>query len=78
MDVESSAFCCQVKARRVMALAQIEAEAVEIERIGTQKNKVGILMVKRSAGKGKPTPWLIVMTAAAFREMSGPLPTEAP
>src|SRR3990172_5005234 len=64
-DVESSAVVAQVKNVRVFPLSRMEVEVEAIARVGNAKNKTGILMVKRSAGKGKNTPWLIVMTAAS-------------
>jgi len=74
IDVESGAFVAQVKHVRVCALAQLERLAREAERQGTQKAKVGLVVVKRRAGKGVPTTPLVVMTEAAFKAMSGPLP----
>lgn len=76
MDVESAQYVAEVKQRQVFSLKQLETECLEIERVGEQKQKIGLVLVKRSAGKGKETPWLVCMTAAMFREMSGPLPTE--
>ena len=76
IDVESAGVVAQVKARRTLSLAQIERFALEIERVGEQKRKAGILMLKRSAGKGRETPWLIVSTAGVWRELNGPLPAE--
>lgn len=78
VDVESDGYVCQVKERRTLSLAALEALAVEIERVGTQKQKAGMVMVKRSAGRGVPTPFLVVMTEAVFRHLNGRLPTEAP
>ena len=76
VDVESADFCVQVKERRVFSLTQMETEAVEIDRVATQKNKCGVLMVKRSAGKGIETPWLFVLTEAQWRYLNGRLPTD--
>ena len=78
VDVESATIVAQVKNVKVFPLPRIEREAEAIGRVGNAKNKTGILMVKRSAGKGKPTPWLIVMTASTFRDLMGALPTETP
>ena len=69
VDVESAQIVAQVKNVRVFSLSRMEVEAEAIARIGNAKNKTGILMIKRSAGKGISTPWLICMTAAMFREM---------
>lgn len=77
VDVESSRFVAEVKNVKRFSALQIERECLAIERAANLKNKVGVLMVKRSAGKGKDTPWLICMTAAMFRELSL-LPAETP
>jgi hypothetical protein len=77
VDAESDGVVAQVKERKHLSLAQLEALAVEIARVGGQKDKAGIVMVKRSAGRGVPTPWLIVMTEDVWRYMNGPLPTPA-
>lgn len=73
VDCESDAYCVQVKERKTLSLAALEALALEIERVAFQKTKHGLVMVKRSAGRGKETPWLVVMTEGVFRELNGPL-----
>ena len=35
-------------------------------------------MVKRSAGRGVATPWLLVITEGTFRYLNGRLPMEPP
>ena len=35
-----------------------------------------VVVVKRRAGKGLPTPTLVVLTARMYRAMSGPLPSD--
>ena len=77
IDCESDAYCVQVKERKTLSLAQMESLAVEIDRVASQKNKSGVLMVKRSAGRGVATPWLMVVTAEVWRDLNGALPTEA-
>ena len=77
VDVESAQVVAQVKNVRVFSLARMEVEAEAIARVGNAKNKTGIVMVKRSAGKGTTTPWLVVMTAGTFRELLD-RPQEAP
>lgn len=73
VDVESSGHVIQVKERKTLSLAQIEALAVEMERIGAQRSptKMGSVWIKRSAGRGVPTPWLVVVTEAVWRAMNG-------
>jgi hypothetical protein len=76
VDCESTSYCVQVKERQRLSLSALEALAVEIERVATQKTKLGLVLVKRSAGRGTRTPMLVVMTVETFRAMSGPLPGE--
>ena len=76
VDAESSWAVAQCKHVRRLALAELERLAVEANRQGAQRRKVGLVVIKRCAGRGVPTPTLVVLTAAAFREMSGPLPGE--
>lgn len=76
VDVESDGVVAQVKNVKTCSLAQLETLAIEAQRQGDQRNKVGLVLVKRRGGAGYPTPWLVVMTAATYREMSGPLPGE--
>ena len=76
VDVESSGYVVQVKNRRTFSQKQLEAAVLEIDRVAQQKRKQGMVMTKRSAGKGKETPWLITVSAATWRELNGPLPTE--
>ena len=78
VDVESDGHVIQVKERKTLSLAQAEALAVEMERIAFQKSppKLGTLWVKRSAGRGTATPWLVVMTAATWKAMNGRTPME--
>lgn len=80
VDVESSwavGQCKRVAGRR-LAYPELERLALEAARQGDQRNKVGLCIVKRSAGPGDQPPTLVVMTAEQFRKMSGPLPGEAP
>ena len=76
VDVESLLYVAEVKNVKRFSLLQLERECVEIERVGNLKNKSGLVLLKRSAGKGRETEWLVCMTAGTFREMSGALPTE--
>ena len=76
VDAESSWAIAQAKHVRRLSLTELERLALEAGRQGTQRAKVGLVVVKRRAGHGTPTPTLVVMTAAMFRAMSGPLPGE--
>jgi len=74
VDCESATFVAQCKEVKVLAFPALERLAVEAERQGTQRRKIGLCVVKRRGGSGVRTPTLVVMTEAAFRAMSGPLP----
>lgn len=76
VDCESSWAVAQVKEVKVLAFPELERLALEAERQGTQRRKVGLVVVKRRAGSGVRTPTLVVMTDRVFRAMSGPLPTD--
>lgn len=67
VDVESYAYVSQVKHRRVCSLAELERLAVELERLGEEQGKAGVVIVKRRAGRGQPTPRLIVLTEKVWR-----------
>jgi hypothetical protein len=71
IDCESDSYVCQVKEVQRLSLAQLEALALEVERQGSQRQKLGLVIVKRRAGRGRETPQLITMTESVFREMNG-------
>jgi len=66
VDVESPTVVAQLKHVQRLSLAQLELLAVEMEEIGKERGKVGVVAVKRRAGRGRSTRTLIVMTEAAF------------
>ncbi len=66
VDVESPTLVAQVKHVQRLSLAQLELLAVEMEEIGKERGKVGVVAVKRRAGKGHSTRTLIILTEAAF------------
>lgn len=67
VDVEGPAVVAQVKHVRTCSLASLEALAVEMSAIGRKRGKVGLVVVKRRAGRGQQTPRLIVLTESSFR-----------
>ncbi len=74
IDVASDTYVAQVKHRKTMSLPELERWAVEMEQIGAEKGKVGLVVVKRRAGRGNPTPGLIVTTEDMFIVMTkGPI-----
>lgn len=70
IDVESEHFIGQVKHVRRLSLTEVEALAIEMARLGTQRGKIGVVVVKRRAGRGIETPRLIVMLSEMFRQCS--------
>jgi hypothetical protein len=74
IDCESSWAVVQAKHVGRLSLKELETLAIEAERQGAQRQKVGMVIVRRRAGRGRETPALVVMTGAAFREMNGRLP----
>jgi hypothetical protein len=78
VDCESSWAVAQVKHVRTCSLAALEALALEAERQGTQRRKIGLVVIRRRGGQGLKTPRLVVLTEAAFTEMSGALPDRHP
>lgn len=69
VDVESPTVVAQTKHVRRLSLAQLEALAREMQAVGARKGKVGLLVVKRRAGRGRDTPRLIVMTEEAWCQL---------
>ena len=66
VDVESDDVVAQVKHRKTMSVPELERWATEIEQIGAEKGKNGILVIKLRAGRGRPTKALVILTEAAF------------
>ena len=71
IDCESDSYVCQVKEIKRASLAELEALALEAERQGNQRTKIGLVIVKRRAGRGVETPTLVILTAGQFAEMNG-------
>jgi len=65
--VESERIVSQVKNVKVMSLASLEHEAVAMQAEGERKGKVGMVIVKRRAGRGMETEPIVILTA---REMT--------
>jgi hypothetical protein len=67
VDVEGPGVVAQVKHVKTCSLARLEALAVEMAKVGHQRGKVGLVVLKRRAGRGQATPRLVVMTEAVWR-----------
>ena len=74
VDVEGPWYIAQCKHVRVLAFPALERLALEAQRQGIQRGKIGLVVVKRRGGHGVQTPTLVVLTIGQFREMGGPLP----
>jgi len=76
VDVEGPGIMAQVKHVQRLSLAQLEGLAVEMAKLGRERGKVGLVVVKRRSGRGQPTPRLVVMTeqmwSQAIRRRGGP------
>ncbi len=70
IDVASDTYVAQVKHRKTMSVPELERWAVEMERLGAEKGKVGLVVVKRRAGRGHPTKALVILTEDAFRALT--------
>ena len=68
-DAEGPEIVAQCKLVKTLSLHQLEALAVEMEQIGSEKGKVGLVAVKRRAGRGTPTPLLICMTETVWKKL---------
>ena len=72
MDFEGPQWVGQAKSVQRLSLATLEALTLEMERLAFQKGKLGAVVVKRSAGRGVPTPHLVIVSEATWRAMTQP------
>lgn len=70
VDFETDRYVGQVKHVKSFSLAQLEGLAVELAELGSQKGKIGLVVIKRRSGKGHPTPQLIVLTNEAWEKLT--------
>ena len=68
VDVAGPGIVAQVKHVKTCSLARLEALAVEMDALGGQHGAAGV--VKRRAGRGHPTPRLIIMTDRIWRHLA--------
>ncbi len=71
VDVEGPGIMAQVKHVQRLSLAQLEALALEMADLGRERGKAGLVVVKRRAGRGQPSPRLVVMTEDVFQKLAG-------
>ncbi len=71
LDFAGDTFIGQCKSVRTLSLAAMEKLAGEMADVGFQRQRIGVLCVKRSAGAGVKTPMLYVLTDDAWRALMG-------
>ncbi len=69
IDVEGPAVLAQVKHVKRLSLTELGTLAVEMATQGAKRGKVGVVVVKRRAGRGTPTPRLVAMCEATFERL---------
>ena len=67
-------FVGQVKNTKVFSLAALERLAISMEDIGRGHDKPGVVVIKRSAGAGRETPMLVLMTMRTWDDIYRLLP----
>jgi len=72
VDVESDQYVAQVKLVKTLSLAQLEELCLEMAALGQERGKVGLVTVKRRAGKGIHTERLVVMTEGVWVALNQP------
>ncbi len=72
VDVGSDQYVAQVKLVKTLSLAQLEELCVEMAALGQEQGKMGLVTVKRRAGRGTPTPRLVVMTEGVWVRLNQP------
>lgn len=68
VDVESDLYVVQVKERKSLSLEALTQLVEEMEAIGKEKGKQGLVAVKVRRGKGKYSPMLIVQSVNEWLE----------
>jgi hypothetical protein len=71
LDFETTTALGQCKLVKTLSLASLSALAEEVAREALPKQKAGVVCVKLRKGKGRPTPMLVVCTAAVWAALNG-------
>lgn len=61
VDAESDEVVAQIKNVKTLSLHELERLAIEIRQIGLEREKVGLVLVRRKVGTGRTAQWLVVM-----------------
>jgi len=70
IDFEGPRFVGQSKYVARMSLSELTDLAQEVEEIGREKAKAGVVTVKLKRGRGKLTPRLVVVTESVWKELT--------
>lgn len=62
VDVESDRFIIQCKERRSLSLEELTQLAEQMQEVGSEKGKIGLVAAKVRRGSGRKSPALIVLT----------------
>lgn len=71
VDVESDTIVAQVKERKEISFPEMGRLVAEMGAIGKERGKLGVLFVRHKAGRGFPSPGLVVMTHETFADLLG-------
>ncbi len=72
VDVEGPDYIVQVKERKSLSLEAITQLVEEMELIGKERGKLGLVAVKVRRGKGKQSPILIVQSIDQWKDTEKP------
>ena len=67
VDIETPLYVVQVKERKALSLEILTQLVEEMESIGKQRSKKGLVAVKVCRGKGRASPILIVQSATQWK-----------
>lgn len=71
IDTEGPKYITQCKERKSLSLEQVTQLVEEIEQLGKEKGKIGLLALKARRGSGRYSPILIVQTIKQWKESQG-------
>ena len=69
VDIESDSLVAQCKERAEISFPEMGRLAAEMEAIGKERGKLGVLFVRHKAGRGFPSPGMVVMSHATFEAL---------
>ena len=69
VDVESETIVAQCKERAEISFPEMGRLVAEMEAIGKERGKLGVLFVRHKAGRGFPSPGMVVMSHATFEAL---------